>query len=68
MKPDEQPVMGLTEVAEFIGVSKQAIANWRNHRREFPKPVAQLHAGPVWSTPAIQEFKKYWMAAHGMRE
>lgn len=68
MKPDEQPVMGLAEVADFIGVSRQAVANWRKQRREFPKPIAELHVGPIWSTPAIEEFRKFWRAAHGMRE
>ena len=57
-RPESQPVMGLSEVADYIKVSRQAISGWRTHRREFPKPYAELKSGPIWLTTDIVRFKK----------
>lgn len=46
-------VLGLAEVAEMLGVTKQNVANWRNRRDDFPQPIATLKSGPVWQTTAI---------------
>lgn len=49
--------MGLAEVAEFLGVSKQTICNWRS-RNSFPEPVATLKATPIWRMTDIREWQK----------
>lgn len=58
MKPESQPVMGVHEVAQCIKVSRQAVTNWRLDRPEFPKPIAELKSGPIWSTRDILKFRK----------
>ena len=45
----DMKVVGLSEVAELFGVTKQVAANWKNRRDDFPKPIAELKSGPVWS-------------------
>lgn len=40
--------MGLSEIAEFAGVTRQAVANWRVRHSGFPAPIAVLQNGPVW--------------------
>lgn len=45
MKPD---ILGLSEVAELFGVSKQVTSNWRKRKKDFPQPYAQLRIGPIW--------------------
>ena len=45
----EQPgLVGLSEIAEMAGVSKQAVTNWRSRHPDFPHPIAELRSGPVW--------------------
>lgn len=56
MNLEEQSYMGIAEVAAYLDVSKQTIANWRR-RREFPAPVADLKMGPIWATDEIMKFK-----------
>lgn len=45
---EEPGLVGLSEIAEMAGVSKQAVANWRSRYDDFPLPVAELRSGPVW--------------------
>lgn len=49
-------VLGLAEVAELLSVSKQAIANWRSRREDFPEPIATLKSGPIWNYDAIVDW------------
>lgn len=49
-------LVGLAEVADLLGVTKQNVANWRSRRDDFPQPIATLKSGPVWSTQAIAEW------------
>jgi len=41
-------LVGLNEVARMANVSRQAVANWRSRFSDFPKPVVNLNAGPVF--------------------
>ncbi|HEY6252673.1 MAG TPA: AAA family ATPase [Candidatus Angelobacter sp.] len=42
-----QNLVGASEVAELLNVSKQTLVNWRA-KGDFPEPVADLKSGPVW--------------------
>jgi chromosome partitioning protein len=44
----EDDYVGINEIAEFARTSRQAVANWRARFKDFPKPVADLKAGPVF--------------------
>ena len=46
---DHDELLGLSEVAELFGVTRQAIANWRSRRKDFPEPTADLKSGPIWT-------------------
>lgn len=45
---EENALLGIWEVGELAGVSPQAVSNWRVRSGDFPKPVANLHSGPVF--------------------
>ena len=49
----DQNLVGLAEAAELLGVSRQALANWRGRYEDFPVPVAELKSGPVWRSADI---------------
>ena len=46
-------LLGLSEVASLIGVSKQVVVNWRVRYHDFPQPIAELKSGPVWSRDSV---------------
>ncbi|MDE0394272.1 MAG: ParA family protein [Gammaproteobacteria bacterium] len=46
-------LVGVAEIAELFGVSRQAASNWRERYADFPQPAASLKSGPVWELPDI---------------
>jgi len=50
----EDDLIGINEIAELAGVSRQAVANWRARFADFPKPHTELKAGPVFRTRQIR--------------
>ena len=54
-----QELVGVTEVAELLGVSRQRVAQLRE-REDFPAPVAELAAGPVWTRTNLTRFVEAW--------
>jgi hypothetical protein len=51
--------VGLAEVARLLGVSKQRVSELRR-RRDFPYPLAELAAGPVWDRVSLNNFTEGW--------
>jgi predicted DNA-binding transcriptional regulator AlpA len=50
-------VIGVTEVAEIMGVSKQR-ASELTKRANFPQPIARLALGPVWPKRNIEAWNE----------
>lgn len=53
---DERELVGINEIAEMAKVSKQAVANWRTRSSDFPAPVANLAAGPVFHRSQVRSW------------
>ncbi len=51
-------LVGIAEVAEIAGVTKQAVSNWRLRYDHFPRPLQDLQSGPVWDREQITEWVK----------
>lgn len=49
-------LVGLAEMADLFGVTKQVLSNWRSRKATFPQPIAELKSGPVWSLAAVTEW------------
>lgn len=49
-------LIGLSEIAELAGVSRQAVTNWRARMKDFPTPIAELMSGPVWRLEDINRW------------
>ncbi len=59
-----RPVLvGVAEIADLFGVSRQAASNWRERHSDFPSPAASLKSGPVWELPDILA----WADQRGMQ-
>lgn len=50
---------GVTELAKIFGVSKQRMSELRA-REDFPAPIAELAAGPVWKVANLRRFLDGW--------
>jgi hypothetical protein len=58
-KPNFPQLLGLSELAVHLGVTRQRIAELRR-RPEFPKPIVELAAGPIWVQGAVDSFVSTW--------
>jgi chromosome partitioning protein len=60
---EELDLVGLSEIADLTGFSKQAVANWRVRDPDFPTPLSELRSGPVWAFEAI----RVWAESRGLQ-
>jgi ATP-dependent Clp protease ATP-binding subunit ClpA len=56
-------LLGLTEIAGLLGVSRQRVDQLSNSYADFPPPEADLASGRIWSKAAIEG----WLATHPER-
>ena len=56
MSGSGEDLVGISEIAEMAGRSRQAVANWRARSSDFPSPVAELAAGPVFRRSQIRSW------------
>ena len=49
-------MLGLSEVAEVLGVKKNVVNNWASREKDFPLPVQQNAAGALWDAKDIAEY------------
>lgn len=56
-------LLGLAEIAELLGVTRQVVANWKVRKQNFPKPIAELKSGPVWEENTVVE----WAESEGIQ-
>jgi predicted DNA-binding transcriptional regulator AlpA len=56
-------IVGVAEIADMLGVSRQRVDRILKAHDDFPEPEAQLTAGRIWSRRAIED----WLAAHPER-
>lgn len=49
-------LVGVAEIAELAGSSRQAITNLRARDESFPAPLAELRSGPVFREANIREY------------
>ncbi len=58
--PTYPKLMGVAEVAEALGTSRQRVSALARQRRGLPPPLAQLASGPVWSATTLRRFIDEW--------
>jgi hypothetical protein len=66
LTPDRVELVGLAEVAEMLGISRQR-ASELTRRREFPMPVIVLAATPVWLASSVEYFRNNWDRKSGRK-
>lgn len=53
-----EKLVGISEIADFAGVTKQAVSNWRMRYDHFPRPIQNLQSGPVWDRENVEAWVK----------
>ena len=56
-------LVGLSEIATMLGVSRQRVGQLVRDYDDFPDPVAELASGRIWETVAVEA----WANAHPVR-
>src|SRR5436190_2168840 len=51
-------LVGISEIADFARVTRQAVANWRARYDSFPRPIQNLQSGPVWERENVEKWVK----------
>ena len=62
MHSDELPVVGLSEIAALLHVSKRTATRY-TARADFPRQAAKLAMGPIWWARDVEE----WIAKAPIR-
>src|SRR5438094_2440694 len=57
-------LVGMAEIAEMLGVTRQRVGQLIETYDDFPKPEVEISGGRVWSRTAIET----WIATHPERE
>lgn len=63
---DQEPEVyyGVSELAHALGISRQRVAELRT-REDFPSPLIELAAGPVWNGSSVRRFEETWTRKPG---
>jgi len=51
-------LVGAAEIAELLGISRQRVNALARTHDDFPRPVAELTAGRIWSKQDIDAWAK----------
>jgi len=54
----EIDILGIQEIAKLAKVSRAAVANWRVRYSDFPLPIVELGAGPVFRRDQVLSWLK----------
>lgn len=53
-----EDILGLSEAAAMLGVSRQRLWNWTNDpSKNFPRPIVVLGCGPIFARPQVETWK-----------
>src|SRR5688572_18134282 len=56
-------LVGMAEIAEILGVTRQRVAQLIETYEDFPKPEVELTGGRIWARTALEA----WIASHPER-
>jgi predicted DNA-binding transcriptional regulator AlpA len=53
-------LLGASEVANLLGVSRQRVYQLKTTYPTFPKPIVQLARGALWSGIEVDRWARQW--------
>lgn len=61
LEVDSEDLVGMTEIADRADVKLDTVLKWRIRYEDFPAPLIDLAAGPIWNWPDV----KSWLRRSG---
>lgn len=58
-----EALVGVAEISEILGVSRQRVHQIAKEHEDFPSPVADLTAGRIWRLKDVER----WLEKHPQR-
>lgn len=58
--PEPVELVGMVEAGEILGVSRQRVYQLAEDHPDFPRPLAELAAGKIFTKASIEAFNKRW--------
>jgi hypothetical protein len=56
-KVSPEDLVGAHEIAERTGLAfPNLVHTWRRRHEDFPKPIAELHAGLIWNWLEVKKW------------
>jgi hypothetical protein len=55
---DVDQLVGTSEIAARLGVSRSVVGDWRARHAGFPSPVLELRMGNVWYWPEVERWAR----------
>ena len=59
-RPSRMDLIGATEGAKLLGISRQQFEGLAGRHPDFPAPIAELARGKVYTKVSVEEFDKRW--------
>ena len=59
------PLIGASEAADLLGVTRQRVHQLAADHPRFPTPLVQVRMGPLWVETAIAAFARSWSRTPG---
>jgi hypothetical protein len=59
-RPTIPTLLGASEVAAMLGVSRQRVHQLHRENPAFPAPLVEVAMGPLWDEQAIDKFARQW--------
>lgn len=66
-RPTVPALLGASDVAALLGVSRQRVHQLAASHPDFPAPLVHLRMGPLWSEAAVEAFARSWTRTPGRR-
>ena len=63
--PALPPLIGASEAADLLGVTRQRVHQLAAEHPGFPTPLVRVRMGPLWATSAIEGFARSWTRTPG---
>ncbi|MDP8930113.1 MAG: hypothetical protein M3O70_16480 [Actinomycetota bacterium] len=63
--PPIPQLVGISDIAELLDVSKQRAWALAHDRDDFPRPIMIVSAGPLWLREAVEAFDERWARKPG---
>jgi hypothetical protein len=66
-QPSLPELLATKDISAMLGVSRQRVCQLRREHQQFPDPVMETGAGPLWTRSAVDWFVSAWNRRPGCR-